>query len=225
MSAVRRDAWGRSRPDYAGGIRWHQCAALCYSVVFSEAAAHLMQFARACYNNLISVICVICLYFFYLAFVFFSFSGLSATHFKFACRPVRPSLAALVVRGYERSRLRRRPVAVLKGLLVQVQFPERRRFTSARARGAQYDVLVSIVVRAKYSDSYSCLSDVSFFCFLFASSSFFFVGYTPTDTKYAFTLLFCRELLPKSALEPTETGPSHSRPVWPFAERHRGSGG
>ena len=48
---------------------------------------------------------------------------------------------------------------------VQVQFPERKRvFTFARARGAQYDVLVSIVVSAIYSDLYSCLSDLSFFC-------------------------------------------------------------
>ena len=46
-----------------------------------------------------------------------------------------------------------------------IQFPERKRvFTVARARGAQYDVLVSIVVSTKYSDLYSCLSDLSFFC-------------------------------------------------------------
>ena len=42
---------------------------------------------------------------------------------------------------------------------VQVQFPERKRvFTSARARGAQYDVLVSIVVSIP-------VSMPIFFCF------------------------------------------------------------
>ena len=62
-------------------------------------------------------------------------------------KALRPAVNQRSSRRNQRSRLRRRPVAVLKGLLVQVQFPERRRvFTFARARGAQYDVLVSILV-------------------------------------------------------------------------------